>query len=83
MSHDIFFEIDRERGELNLNSVYRRQLLHGLDGSSADVPVLKCLLFLALRDAIASDRTGSKIREYLDRMNRILVKAVRYERSAT
>lgn len=75
-----FFEIDRDGGHLYLNRQYRRQLLHGLSGSSADLPVLKCLLFLVLEGALSSERMGSKIRERVKQVNRILVRAVRYER---
>lgn len=77
-----FFEIDRDSGYLYLNRSYRRQLLHGLPGSSADIPVLKCLLFLALKDALSSERMGPKIRESVEQVNRILVQAVKYERSS-
>jgi histidine kinase/DNA gyrase B/HSP90-like ATPase len=75
-----FFEINRDSGHLYLNQAYRKLLLHGLPGSSADIPVVKCLLFLALEDALNSERLGSKVRERIDRMNLILVQAVRYER---
>lgn len=77
-----FFEIDRERGLLFLNRRYRRQLLHGLPGSAADLPVVKCLLFLLLEDALSSERMGPKIRERIEQINRILTQAVKYERVA-
>ena len=75
------FDIDREDGHLYLNRSYRRQLQHGLPGSSADIPVVKCLLFLVLEDALSSERMGSKQRERIDQVNRILVEAVKHERS--
>jgi hypothetical protein len=78
---DTFFEIDRDRGHLLLNSLYRRHLLHGLPGSSADLPVVKCLLFLVLEEAVLSERTGPRLRERLGRANRILAEAVKYERT--
>jgi hypothetical protein len=80
LDKESFFEIDRDSGYLYLNRAYRRQLLHGLPGSSADIPVVKCLLFLILDDAISSERMGPKIREKLEQVNRILAEAVRYER---
>jgi hypothetical protein len=80
LDNDVFFEIDRDLGDLYLNQVYRKQLLHGLGGSSADLPVVKCLLFMVLEDALRSERMGSKMRERLEQVNRILVRAVRYER---
>jgi hypothetical protein len=77
-----FFELDRDSGHLYLNRSYRRQLNHGLPGSSADIPVVKCLLFLLLEEALSSERMGPKIRERVDQANRILLKAVKYERSS-
>src|SRR5579859_759162 len=80
LDKESFFDIDRDNGFLYLNRTYRRRLLHGLPASSADVPVVKCLLFLLLDDALSSERMGPKIREKLELVNRILVKAVKYER---
>lgn len=77
-----FFAIDRDSGNLYLNRAYRRSLLHGLSGSSADIPVVKCLLFLVLEDALLSERMGPKIRERIDQVNRILMQAVKYERAS-
>ncbi len=80
---DRFFDIDRDDDVLMLNKLYRTQLLHGLPGSAADAPVVKCLLFLLLEDALASERLGSRQKERLDLANQVLVKAVRYERLPT
>jgi len=80
LCNEEFFQLDRENDVLLLNRAFRRQLLHGLPGSSADIPVVKCLLFMLLRDAFYSERLGSKLRERLDQANRILLAAVRYER---
>jgi hypothetical protein len=80
LGEERFFDIDRDGGCLFLNLAFRKPLLHGLPGSSADIPTMKCLLFLALEDVLSSERFGSKIRERIDRMNRILVEAVKYER---
>jgi hypothetical protein len=80
LEDDQFFDIDRDRGLLYLNVKLRRQLMHGLPGSSADIPVLKCLLFFVLEEALASERMGPKIRERYDQINRILLEAVKYER---
>lgn len=82
LDESLFFEIDRDAGDLYLNRAFRKQLLHGLAGSSADLPVLKCLLFLVLEDALSSERMSSKSRERIDQVNRILLKAVRYERQS-
>jgi hypothetical protein len=76
-----FFEIDRDSCHLYLNRTYRRQLLHGIPASSADIPVVKCLLFLVLEVALSSERMSPKIREKIEQINRILIQAVKYERS--
>lgn len=80
LDKESFFDIDRESGRLYLNTLYRKRVLHGLPASSADAPVLKCLLFLVLEDALSSERMGSRIRERTEQINRILVKAVKHER---
>lgn len=80
LSQDEFFDFDRKEGRLYLNRAHRKMLLHGLPGSSADLPVVKCLVFLLLRDALVSQRTGSKVRRQIELLNRILVEAVKYER---
>jgi hypothetical protein len=82
LNDESFFDFDRDRGTLYLNRLYRSQLLHGLKGSSSDVPVVKCMLVLLLRDAILSQRTGSRVREEIDQINRILMEAVKHERVA-
>jgi hypothetical protein len=79
---DLFFDIDRDTGHLYLNRRYRNQLLHGLAGSAADIPVVKCLLFLALQEALLSERMSARIRDRIDRVNRILTEAVKFERQA-
>jgi hypothetical protein len=80
LSNDQFFKLDRDKDTLHLNKSYRRQLLHGLDGSSTDIPVVKCLLFLILRDVLYSQRISAKIRDQIDQANRILARAVNHER---
>lgn len=77
---DSFFDIGRDEGKLYLNRIYRKQLLHGLNGSSTDIPVVKCLLFFVLREVLASERLGQKSREQMELLNRVLVKAVKHER---
>lgn len=80
LDDDHLFELDRDLDTLRLNKTYRRQLLHGLDGSSADIPVVKCLLFLVLRDVLYSQRISTKVRERMEQANRILACAVKHER---
>ncbi len=81
LGRDQFFDIERDSGLLLLNRIYRRQLQHGLPGSSADIPIVKCLLFLVLEDVLSSERMGPKLRERCEKVNRILVQAVKYERT--
>jgi len=81
LDDDPFFEVDRDKGYLYLNQAHRKQLLHGLSGSSADVPVVKCLLFLVLEEVLSSERMGPKIRQRIEQVNRILLEAVKYERT--
>jgi hypothetical protein len=82
LDKESFFDFDRDSGHLYLNRSYRTQLNRGFPGSSADIPVVKCLLFLLLEEALSSERMGPKIREQVDQVNRILLKAVKYERSS-
>lgn len=79
LAKDSFFELDRDNDTLRLNKIYRRRLLHGLDGSSADIPVVKCLLFFVLRDVLYSQRISAKVRGRMDQANRILACAVKHE----
>jgi hypothetical protein len=80
-SDDSLFDVDRDAHTIMLNRAYRRSLLHGLNGSSTDAPVTKCLLFLLLRDVFYSERVSSRVREKIDQANRILVAAIKHERS--
>jgi hypothetical protein len=77
---DSLFDVDREEHTIFLNRAYRKSLLHGLDGSSTDIPVTKCLLFLLLREVFYSERLSSRIREKIEQANDILVEALKHER---
>jgi anti-sigma regulatory factor (Ser/Thr protein kinase) len=81
LEKDRFFDLDRDGGHLYLNRSFRKRLLHGLPGSAADLPVLKCLLFLVAEEALSSERMGARMRERLEQVNRILVRAVKFERA--
>jgi hypothetical protein len=76
-----FFDIDRDRGHLYLNAIYRKRLLHGQSASPVDAPVLKSLMFLLLEDVLSSERLGARMRERLEKIDRILVQAMKHERS--
>jgi hypothetical protein len=80
LEEDEFFMVDRDRGVLNLNLAFRRRLLNGMPGSGVDLPVVKCLLFLLLKDTLGSQRMGSNMRKELELANRVLIQAIRYER---
>jgi hypothetical protein len=80
LEKDEFFDLDRDSGYLYINRSFRKQLLHGLPGSSADLPVLKCLLFLVAEEALSSERLGPRMRDRIELVNRILARAVKYER---
>ena len=78
---DQMFEVDSEGDAILLNRTYRRNLLHGLQGSATDIPVFKCLLFLLFQDVFYCDRIGPRLKEHLDQSNRVLLQALQYERS--
>ncbi len=80
LEDDEFFRIDRDEGRLFLNRSFRKRLLHGLPGSAGDVPIVKCLLFLVLEEALTSERMGAKLRERVEQVNRLLLRAIKYER---
>jgi hypothetical protein len=82
LDDDSFFWINPDEDTIYLNRDYRNQLLHGLKGSSTDIPVVKCLLFFLAADALYADRLGPKVRERIDLINLVLKRAVKYERTA-
>lgn len=81
MDDEHFFEIDRDAGCIYLNRVYRQSVLRGLPGSVTDAPLVKCLLFFVLEEAVSSGRMSSRIRDQIEKINRILVEAIKYERA--
>jgi len=81
LDEECLFDVDRDSDTILLNRMYRRSLLHGLSGSSTDIPVTKCLLFLLLREVFYSERLSSRTRDRLDQANRILTAAIKYERT--
>jgi hypothetical protein len=79
LDHELFFEVDRERDVLYLNQHYRKKLTNGRNRSATNLPVLKCLLFLFLKDELHSEKWGSRICAKIDKANRILVRAMNCE----
>jgi hypothetical protein len=76
---DQFFEIDRDNGSLVLNASYRKALLSGRRASKNDLPVIKSLLFLLLRDELGRERMREEGQRWLDICQEILVAAAKSE----
>jgi hypothetical protein len=72
-----FFLIEPEAGRLILNDQYREHVLAGLPPHSADVPLVKALLFLLLQQDLNVSKPSDKRRRELARINRILAAAAR------
>jgi hypothetical protein len=75
-----FFKIDREEGNIVLNSIYRKDVLSGQAASLNDAPVVKILLFLLLRDDLLRERESKRFMARLDEINEMLMLAVQDER---
>lgn len=76
---DQFFDLDHGSDRIVLNQVYRRQILGSNRASPADAPLIKCLLFLLLRDHVGRRRSSRAHKLWLDECNRILVAALRVQ----
>ena len=81
LEDDCFFWVNPDEPAIYLNKAFRRALLCGRNGSSADIPVIKTLLFFLLSEAFSAERFGPRLKERLDLLNRTLVQAVRFEGS--
>ena len=79
LDKELFFYVDRDEDVLYLNQFYRKKLTNGRNRSATNLPVLKSLLFLFLKDELHSEKWGSRICAKIDEANRILVKAMKYE----
>ena len=77
-----FFEVEREDGCIYLNGHYRGRLLNGLTASSTDLPVLKSLMFFVLEEVFNSGHLNQKMKKRVNQLNRILAKAVKFERGS-
>lgn len=80
LDDDQFFDVDRDAGCINLNRKYRQAVLKGFNGSATDAPLLKCLLFFILEEAVTTGRMSSRIKMQMEKVNRILVEAVKHEK---
>jgi Histidine kinase-, DNA gyrase B-, and HSP90-like ATPase len=71
------FEFDRSEDKIYLNQKFRSRILQGKRGSTADAPLLKVLFFLLLQDEFNKERQSAKQKEWVDRCNAILLRAVK------
>jgi len=78
---DRFFAIDREERVIRLNNSFRSDVLHGSSSSLNDVPVVKTLLFLLLRDDLLRLRQSRQFTERLEEINELLMLAAVEERN--
>jgi hypothetical protein len=69
-------EIDRENDLILLNARYRATLGDGPGGSSNDAPVVKLLIFAALRSQLDRERTSAPLRRELADLNSLLKAAL-------
>lgn len=79
LDENIFFQMERDNECIYLNNSYRKIVLRGQSGSVTDAPLIKCLLFFVLEEAMLSERISSKKREKIDMINKILIEALKYE----
>lgn len=78
ISEDVF-EIAQSEETIYLNRKYRSRLLRGERGSSADLPLLKSLLFFCFDDLLQMEKCSSKQRSRLDLINVVLREAIKLE----
>jgi len=79
LSEDQFFNLDRERDTIILNSLYRPAVLFGTRGGAADAPLTKSLLFLLVSDELDRERSSEGSREWMSRCQTVLVEAARVQ----
>jgi len=72
---DRFFTIDRDAHIIRLNASFRSDVLHGSPSGLNDVPVVKVLLFLLLRDDLLRLRETRQFTERLEEINDLLMLA--------
>ncbi len=77
LPEDVFFDIDRERNTIWLNSRYRRVVAG--DGHLNDAPLVKTLLFLLVETLFHGSWWGPKDRDNLELWQTLLTAAVKEE----
>jgi Histidine kinase-, DNA gyrase B-, and HSP90-like ATPase len=75
----LFFNIDFEDDVIELNDRYRKAVLAGGRGSANDAPLLKALLFMAVRPYLTRERMSKPMLRELLRLNRLLTEAAEQE----
>jgi hypothetical protein len=75
LPEDQFFELDREKMTVHINSIYRSSVLLGTRPGATDVPLVKTLLFLLLEDELMRQRTSGANREWTAKCQSLLVAA--------
>ncbi|NRD48801.1 ATP-binding protein [Corallococcus exiguus] len=76
-----FFEIDRDELTIRMNRAFRARLLDGRKASSADLPIVKVLLFLLLEDVVDSGRLSGQQQAWIEKCNKSLRQAMKTLRS--
>jgi hypothetical protein len=77
LAEDVFFDLDRDRDVVYLNSRYRPAVLLGTRGSAADAPLTKTLLFLLLEDELDRQRRSGLSKEWIAKCQAMLVAAAK------
>ena len=81
LDSDRFFVIDREAGNIILNTFFRKDVLNGDSASLNDVPLIKILLFMLLRDDLQRERESQRFMARLEEINELLMLAIREEKN--
>jgi histidine kinase/DNA gyrase B/HSP90-like ATPase len=79
LKSDEVFALGREARVVYLNKAYRRAMLGGARATRTDLPILKLLLFFLVEEDLVADRVSASRKDRLDRVNRMLVEAIRRE----
>ena len=77
LPEDLFFDLDRDRDIIYLNSRYRTAVLLGAHGSAADAPLTKTLLFLLVEDELERLRRSGISQEWIAKCQSLLVAAAK------
>jgi len=75
----VFFKLTHDNNELILNKKFRNLLLSGAKGSLNDLPLIKSLLFLLLRDDFDRKAISQKHRNWIKAINQIIIAALKKE----